>query len=269
MKQCGSRLYIPGLPVIICHRHRFIFMHCRKTAGSSIAACLAPFLGPDDLHVGTWPEAFEQGVAPNRRARRDLLYPPAAASFAGRLARRPTRLLYRKTWIAALNGAQRLKYRAALGHSPEHAHASDVRARFPGPWRDYFKFCFVRNPFDRAVSDFIWRTRKTGNTEMTFRDFLQRLERRDFSNTAIPRHFDNWPIYTIDDRIAVDFVGRLERLADDLEEVFARLELHHPPLPHAKRMRPFASYRNWYRNDERSLVERLFANEIRQFGYSF
>ena len=67
----------------------------------------------------------------------------------------------------------------------------------------------------------------------------------------------HWPIYTIDDHIAVDFVGRLERLADDLEEVFARLELHHPPLPHAKRMRPSASYRNWYRNDERSLVERL------------
>ncbi len=54
-------------------------MHCRKAAGSSIAACLAPFLGPEDLHLGTWPEAFEQGFAPNRKARRDLLHPTHAS----------------------------------------------------------------------------------------------------------------------------------------------------------------------------------------------
>jgi len=244
-------------------------MHCRKAAGSSIAACLAPFLGPDDLHLGTWPEAFEQGVVPNRRARRDLLHPMAAASFTCRLLRQPRRLLDSKYRIEALNGAQRLKYRKALGHSPEHARAANVRALFPSAWRDYFKFCFVRNPFDRAVSDYIWRTRKTGNTGMTFQDFLQRLERRDFSNATIPRHFDNWPIYTIDDRIEVDFVGRFERLAEDLDEVFARLGLQHPPLTHAKRMQRTGSYHDWYQDDERNLVERLFADEIRQFGYSF
>ena len=244
-------------------------MHCRKAAGSSIAASLASFIGPDDLHLGTWPEAFEQGVAPNRRARRDLLHPIAAASFTGRLMRRPTRVLDRKTRIAALNGAQRLKYRAALGHSPEHAHASDVRNRFPEAWRDYFKFCFVRNPFDRAVSDYLWRTRKTGNTKMAFREFLRRLEQRDFSDATIPRHFDNWPIYTIDNRIAVDFVGRFEQLEEDLDEIFARMGLQYPPLTHAKRMQRAGSYHDWYRGGEQDLVERLFANEIRQFGYSF
>ncbi len=244
-------------------------MHCRKAAGSSIAACLAPFLGPEDLHLGTWPEAFEQGVAPNRRARRDLLHPMAAASFAYRLLRRPGQLNDRSYRIEALNGAQRLKYRTPLGRSPEHAHAADVHALFPKAWRDYFKFCFVRNPFDRAVSDYVWRTRKTGNADMTFSDFLQRLYQRDFSNRTIPRHFDNWPIYTIDGRIEVDYVGRFERLGNDLDEVFARLGLQHPPLAHAKGMQRTGSYHDWYGEDERGVVERLFANEIRQFGYGF
>ncbi len=244
-------------------------MHCRKAAGSSIAASLARYLGPDDIHLGTWPEAFDQGVLPNRHAWLDLLHPAAGASFVARLLRRPARLAERASRIAALNGAQRLRYRSQLGHSPEHAHAERVRAAFPEAWRDYFKFCFVRNPFDRAVSDYLWRTRKTGNTSMSFHDFLDRLDRRDFSNLAIPRHFDNWPIYTIDNRVAVDFVGRFERLDQDLDHVFARLKLTRLPLARFKSMQRQGSYRDRYGKGERAQVERLFANEIRKFKYTF
>lgn len=244
-------------------------MHCRKAAGSSIAASLAPYLGPDDIHLGTWPEAVGQGVPPNRRALLDLLHPAAGASYAARLLRRPSRLADRAWRVAALNGAQRLKYRSRLGHSPEHAYAARVRATFPEAWRDYFKFCFVRNPFDRAVSDYLWRTRKTGNTTLTFTEFLDQIDHGDFTSRTIPRHFDNWPIYTVNDRIAVDFVGRFERLDEDLDRVFARLGLDRRPLGRAKSMRRQGSYRDWYGDGERGLVERLFANEIRQFEYSF
>lgn len=244
-------------------------MHCRKAAGSSVAACLAPCLGPEDIHLGTWPEAFEQGVPPNRRAWLDLLHPVAGASFAARLLGRPAQVADRAWRIAALNGAQRLKYRSRLGHSPEHAHAERVRAAFPEAWRDYFKFCFVRNPFDRAVSDYLWRTRKTGDAAMTFSAFLDRIDRRDFTSLTIPRHFDNWPIYAVDDKIAVDFVGRFEWLDEDLDHVFSRLGLDRRPLSLSKSMQRQGSYREWYGERERRQVERLFANEIRQFKYGF
>lgn len=35
--------------MIISHRHKFIFLHSLKTAGSSITLALAPFLGEDDF----------------------------------------------------------------------------------------------------------------------------------------------------------------------------------------------------------------------------
>lgn len=253
--------------MIISHRHRFIFMHCRKAAGSSITAALAPHLGPDDIHLGTWPEAWAAGVAPNRRARRDLLHPKAAASYLGRLLRSPGRVFDPAHRIAALNGAQRLAYRNALGHSPEHAHAERVRARDPDAWRDYFTFAFVRNPYARAVSDYCWRTAKTGVHELSFGDFLQRMIDRDFSDRTVPRHFDNWPIYTIDDRIAVDFVGRFERLHEDLGRVFERIGLPPPILPHAKASGTRKRTTDWYGPGERRRVERLFGHEIETFGY--
>ncbi len=244
-------------------------MHCRKVAGSSIAATLAPHLGPDDLHLGTWPEALAVGVAPNRRARRDLLHPAAGVSYFGRLLRKPRRLAEQTYRVAALNGAQRMKYRTALGASPEHAHARCVRDFDPGAWRDYFKFAFVRNPYDRAVSDFHWRTRKTGRTDLDFDDFLARMQARDFRDGVVPRHFDNWPIYTIDDRIAVDFVGRFESLADDLAQVFDRIGLPAPRLPHAKSSKPRRPTASWYGDTQRARVEALFGREIRAFDYAF
>lgn len=254
--------------MIISHRRKFIFMHCRKVAGSSIAAALAPHIGPDDLHLGTWPEALESDVAPNRRARRDLLHPAAAISYVGRLLRRPQGIFDREHRVAALNGAQRLAYRSALGHSPEHAHAERVRAYDPACWNTYFKFAFVRNPYERAVSDFCWRSRKTGRTGMEFAEFLRRMKERDFSDRIVPRHFDNWPIYTIDDEIAVDFVGQFERLNDDLATVFERIGLPAPRVPHAKPSTPRRPTADWYGNLERSLVEYLFDREIEFFDYA-
>ncbi|MDT8439288.1 MAG: sulfotransferase family 2 domain-containing protein [Wenzhouxiangellaceae bacterium] len=256
--------------MIISHRHRFIFLHCRKVAGSSIAAALAPYLGPNDLHLGTWPEALAAGVRPNKRAWQDLLHPIAGASFIGRLLQ-PRR---GRTWLEcrtdALNGAQRLKYRRSLGHSPEHAHARCVREFDPVAWRDYFKFCFVRNPFDRAVSDFRWRTAKRGGENLSLGAFLDCMQRGDFRHPAIPHHFDNWPIYTIDDRIAVDFVGRFEQLESDLTTVFDRLGLNKPTLPHAKASgRRSADYRACFGAAERAQVETLFGRELETFGYTF
>lgn len=245
-------------------------MHCRKVAGSSIAAALSPHLGEDDLHLGTWPEALSVGVRPNRRARRDLRHPLVALSYVTRRLRAPEHLSRSASRVAALNGAQRLKYRRALGHSPEHAFARHVRAFAPGPWRDYFKFCFVRNPFERAVSDFRWRTTKRNGPELTFQRFLEHLAQRDFSHPAIPRHFDNWPIYTIDNTIAVDFVGRFEHLHSDLEQVFDRLGLGSPELPETKSTpQRSRNYRDAYQAREKALVQDLFGREIDAFGYAF
>jgi hypothetical protein len=255
--------------MIISHRHRFIFLHCRKAAGSSIAAALAPHLGPDDLHLGTWPEAWSAGVAPNRRAWRDLRHPVAGFSYVWRLMRAPGRLGDPAHRVAALNGAQRLAYRKSLGHSPEHAYAARVRDFDPAAWRDYFKFAFVRNPFDRAVSDYCWRTRKTGRHDLAFGEFLDRMARADFSGRVVPRHFDNWPIYTIDDRIAVDFVGRFERLDDDLARVFERIGLPSSALPHEKASADRPPAADWYGPGERNRIERMFGRELATFGYRF
>ena len=93
-----------------------------------------------------------------------------------------------------------------------HPAAKDVRDTFPTIWDAYFKFCFVRNPYAHAVSFWKWRTRSL-NRQMGFTEFLKRLNGdlpndQDDMGRQTPWGLTGWKIYTIDDEIAVDYVGK-------------------------------------------------------------
>ena len=50
--------------VIISHKHKFIFLHCRKAAGSSISVALAKYLGFRDIQLSAIKETFQAGLRP-------------------------------------------------------------------------------------------------------------------------------------------------------------------------------------------------------------
>jgi len=77
-----------------------------------------------------------------------------------------------------LNNTLKCKYSFYLGSNPTHARAPYLRKFAPYEWQNYFKFCFVRNPYDHAVSDYKWRIKSKGLTQqdVTFREYLLRLK---------------------------------------------------------------------------------------------
>jgi len=258
--------------MILSHRHRFIFLHCRKVAGSSITAYLNRHLGPGDLQIGAWEETLRAGGGYNRRFYADL----ASREGLACLCRRVWTPLKRGSLPkgrAVLHAAQKQLYQKRFGDSPAHPAAETLRAWAPDEWRRYFKFCFVRNPYAQAVSDYLWRTRKPSR-KVTFTEFLKRLndaERPD-PEGVVPTARRNWDIYTIDGRVAVDFVGRMENLFEHMEEVCARIGVPFDPasLPHAKRGGAGGpDYRSFYTARDRRLVESIYAMELQTFGYEF
>ena len=187
--------------MIVSYRHRFIFCHSRKAAGSSIKIALAPHLGPFDILVGGWSDAIAAGHRPNVRLYWDLASPRGVEALA-RWKLSGSRM--------ALNVAHKRRYRQSLGPSPEHASASKLKS-FVGEdvWARHFKFCFVRNPFAKAVSDWRWRVRVTGH-QIPFEEFIGDIvEGRE--SVVAPVQPDNWPFYTIDNKPAVDYIGRFEK----------------------------------------------------------
>jgi hypothetical protein len=248
--------------MIISYQHSFIFMHCRKTAGTSIKVALARHLGPDDLQLGGWHTAHASGVPFNRRFWQDLATPRAAASMIWNMARRAS-------WLDArqLNSLHKVGYMRRLGREPEHATAELVLANFPVEWGNFFKFCFVRNPYEQAVSSWRFQMRQVGH-EYPFETYLS-LAADGQPHKYLPSRVSNWPIYTIDDKVAVDFVGRYERLQTDLVAVFQNMRLPLGDLPKAKQHGERYDYRQYYTGCCRRLADKIFEKEIETFGYAF
>ncbi len=129
-------------------------------------------------------------------------------------------------------------------------------------WTDYFKFAVERNPWDRQVSHYHWELRKK-KAMPSFETFL--------NTPSLNPLMNNWQIYTIEDRVAVDRILRFDRLEEEIGQVAE--ELGFAPLPQLTRAkagtRQERDYRDYYTDETRELVGRWYAREIEAFGFTF
>ena len=228
--------------MIVSHKHKFIFIKTAKTAGTSIEIALSEFLGDDDVItvISEEDEAMRQELG-----------------FRGpQNTRIPMRRYTLADWKRALRSRKPLHY---FNHMP----ASRVR-HYVGEevWNSYFVFCFERNPYDKAISRYFWRTKREA-VRPSLADYL-----RNTRHTLI----SDWHLYTIDDEVAVDFVGRYERMEEDLEKVRQRIGLPSKlVLPRAKGAyrQDRRHYSDFLSADERALIESECAREFEEFGYTF
>jgi hypothetical protein len=84
-------------------------------------------------------------------------------------------------------------------------------------------------------------------------------------------NWESWQLYTKDDEVVVDFVGRQERLADDLRSVCDRLGLSFDErfLMRAKANPAKVDIGSYYKPGDRERIQRLFGPEIEYFKYRF
>lgn len=258
--------------MILSHRHRFLFVHCRKCAGSSCTVYLNRFLGPEDLQVGAWMETRRAGGRYNRRFWRESISPEGLREIAGLVGSKLCRGNLPKL-PSILHAAQKRMYQRRLGDSPAHPTAKTLKQWAPREWETYFTFCFVRNPFSRLVSDYRWRTRSR-QRDVSFSEFLARLADPDRPDPegVVPRAVGNWPMYTLNDRIAVDFVGKVESLFDGMSTACERIGIPFDAadFPHAKsRQTDDTGYRTFYTDADVELASSLCRHEIESFDYQF
>lgn len=185
--------------MLISHRHRFIFLKTQKTAGTAIEIALRGVMDPGDV------------ITPISRA--DERINRALGQLGPRHFRAPLRH-YRGGDLWRLLSRGRLKKRFY-----NHIPAAAVRAELPEAiWGDYLKISVERNPFDRAISSYYWRTRRQ-RQPLSLAAYLQSCPSAELSN---------WPIYTIDNRVVVDVMLRQEQLEQDLAALADRLRLERP-----------------------------------------
>jgi hypothetical protein len=224
--------------VLVSHRHRFILTKTRKTGGTSVESYFEPFCMAD----GEWTR---------RHYRQQHVSADGIIGYRGRASGR---------------GAARW-----WNHMP----AAVIRQQLGADtWNAYFKFCVIRNPFEKAISAYYHGKslghagRGRGGDCWSDRDpelFAAWLER-----TPPPADRD---VYCIDGAFALDGVIRHERLLSDTDGICRRLGLPWEPdrMPAFKAgvRPPQATAERLYTARSRQLVTRACQFELEYFGYEF
>ena len=171
-------------------------------------------------------------------------------------------------WIhTALRMSGVKTYYPAFANFPAHATAPQVRQMVGEEiFNSYYKFAFVRNPWDWQVSLYFymrktkWHFQHNLVKRMSFEDYIDWRVNHD-RQTQIAQLADE------QGNLLVDFVGRFENIAEDFEEICNRLSIP-TQLYHRNRSR-HAPYREYYSDRTSQMVREAFADDITRFNYEF
>jgi hypothetical protein len=225
--------------MLVSHRHRFIYTKTAKTAGTSVESYFERFC----MAEGEWQQVH---------ARSEYESPMGIIGFRG-----PDLPENTKWW--------------------HHMPAKVVREQLgEDVWNSYFKFCVIRNPFDKCISAFehfgrehrirfsftnLFRTSGMTEEQRRFYDYVRR---------AAPIDRDK---YVINGKFCLDDVIRYESLEDEIARICRRLDLPFEPdvLPTFKQghRRPNARIETLYTTAAKRHVARIYAFELHHFGYDF
>jgi len=154
-------------------------------------------------------------------------------------------------------------------------------------WDQYFKFAFVRNPWDRTVSIFrhIQSAKKMKSKEKS--RYLEEITRRlkirpkDFTFEIFvkavlrDRVFDNYhwdkQIHCFtdeDNQNLFDFIGRYENLQQDFDAICKRLGFPAVKLPHHNKT-GHDHYSSYYSAETELIVGQLYRDDVEMFDYQF
>ncbi len=132
----------------------------------------------------------------------------------------------------------------------------------------YFKFAFVRNPFDRFVSYCAFMTRNQG----TFESQPQLVMRRILFELQPLRHVLYQPQHTLlvdeSGRLLADFIGRAEQMQSSYDAICARVGIPSQVLSKVNSSRR-GDYRQYYDQTLIDGVSALYQRDLELFDYTF
>jgi hypothetical protein len=165
------------------------------------------------------------------------------------------------------DGVNRFEVRSTHYRTSKHSTIADYRREYGDEMLSgLFKFCCVRNPWERALSDYFSPHR--GPVMWDKQRFIQFLP----AKVKLVKHFlvaNANDVCDLPEAIKnVDFVVRFERLQADFNTVCDKLNLPLSALPHYNASGK-AAFRDYYDDETIDLVAKRFHEEIECFGYTF
>ena len=136
---------------------------------------------------------------------------------------------------------------------------------------DYFKFSFVRNPWDLVLSLYLYKKREskvTGELRQYYADNYLKQTSNGFGwfvkNCMHDQKLQSW--FLRDEEC--DFIGKFENLDEDFTEVCRRIGLPQIKLPACNKTE-HKHYAEYYDEETKQIVADKYAKDIEYFNYKF
>lgn len=251
---------------IISHKHKFIFIKTRKTAGTSVSASIAGLCGDNDVL------ALSQDVVDlTKIERRNIeLSPYKMGGYL--LARHIYGVMQRVPSV--ITGRRKASDIGLIPTFRQHMTASEIKSLIGDEiWNSYYKFTIERNPYDRLVSFYKWRSHRFG-LDCSFEDFALSALKYNRKYKFAAHGFSNVPFYSLDgSSLCVDRVVKFENLENELRIALSEAGLDDATsmsLPNLKSgIRAGDEYKEFYSEDLLKLAKERFVLEEKVFGYKF
>lgn len=232
--------------MIISHKYKFIFIKTIKTAGTSIEAYLSQYCGESDILTPISPPI-------------DIHTPRNYRGYFNPLIEihQSTKNLIRHKSLLQ----QFLSRKKFFNHIP----AWRVKARVDEKiWKNYFKFCVERNPWDKSLSHYHMLKNKF-NLDFSFDEYIKS------KNFCL-----NYHLYTDNketNSIIVDQVIKYETLNIEIGKIFKELGI---PFYGKLNVQAKSNYRKdkrlyqeIYTDEQAKVINEAFSKEIQMHNYNF
>lgn len=142
-------------------------------------------------------------------------------------------------------------------------------------FKDYIKFCIVRNPWDWCLAVFLKAVRETGGSnfknafKFTEEHFLITLRMILGSKNFINTQYET--VCNENGNPEVTNFLKFENLNNDFHEILHKVGLPNLHLEHEQNNNNKAQkkYRDYYTNQSRKMVQDQFSKDIENFNYIF
>jgi hypothetical protein len=150
----------------------------------------------------------------------------------------------------------------------EHKGATFLRKEYPLEWNSYFKFTVERNSWDKIVSRYYWvKAQKPKKNTNTFDSYIQNCKKD-------VRKATDFPLYTDDNKIVVDYVMRYENLDNEMKFVCDKIGLNYNHELQTIKLKSHQraknkNYQDYFDNKTKDIISTIFSKEIEYFNYKF